>query len=154
MWGPKTCLDFWRRAKYLAPAQILTPYPPARSPVSHYRLMYIITKYRTHRPLRIVYWRDNVFGFDGTRGVLLWKGDVTGRGDLERSGVTSLRDISIVGHVIRCYSDEIIWPLWVERPRRGIIWENIIYFISSIHHWGITFKIKRRYHVKHLYYRR
>jgi hypothetical protein len=32
--------------------------------------------------------------------------------------------------------------------------ELYLYF-SSIHHWGgITITIKRRYHVKHLYYRR
>jgi hypothetical protein len=39
---------------------------------------------------------------------------------LERSGVTSLPDISIEGmHVICCHSNETVWPLWVQRPRRG-----------------------------------
>jgi hypothetical protein len=39
---------------------------------------------------------------------------------LERAGVMSLRDISIVGmHVIRCHTNGTIWPLWVQRPRRG-----------------------------------
>jgi hypothetical protein len=115
-------------------------------------------------------------------------------------GVTSLRDISIVGgHVIRCFSDETIWPLWVERPRKSLrdtsvvgmhamrcygnktIWplrverprrgdkylvirmiapqhyrKNGISFILFLQTFigGITITIKRRYHVKHLYYRR
>jgi hypothetical protein len=41
---------------------------------------------------------------------------------LERSGVTSLRDISIVGsHVTRCYDDETIWPPRVELPRKSVL---------------------------------
>jgi hypothetical protein len=46
----------------------------------------------------------------GTWGVWLGKGDVTVRNALERFGVTSLRDISIVA----------IWPLWRRRKKNGL----------------------------------
>jgi hypothetical protein len=52
---------------------------------------------------------------------------------LERSGVTSLRDISIVGmHVIRCHSNGTVRPLWVQRPRRGNIWTKHIHTTTII----------------------
>jgi hypothetical protein len=52
---------------------------------------------------------------------------------LERSGVTSLLDISIVGmHVIRCHSNGTIWQLWVQRPRRCNIWINNIHTTTII----------------------
>jgi hypothetical protein len=71
---------------------------------------------------------------------------------LERAGVTSLRDIWIVGmHVIRCHSNGTIWPLWVQRPPERQHMNKA--YSHNDHHWGITITIKRRYHVKHLYYR-
>jgi hypothetical protein len=41
---------------------------------------------------------------------------------LEKSGVTSLRDISIVGgHVTHRHSDVTIWPLRIEPPRKSVL---------------------------------
>jgi hypothetical protein len=42
-----------------------------------------------------------------------------------------------------------------EKIKWNIISESTIYFILSFpSHYGIAIRIKRRYHVKHLYYRR